>query len=96
MSSPTYLTCAIGTITDWIPFADWNNVLTMGLCSFGVVAGLIQRFTHRYKFLQLTGLCIKIIGYGLLVDKNGVRSLVRLTFAQLLTVSVFLSVPRSM
>lgn len=57
----------------------------MGLCSFGVVAGLIMRFTHRYKFLQLTGLSIKIIGYGLLVDKSGVRSLARLTMAQLLT-----------
>lgn len=57
----------------------------MGLCSFGVVAGLIMRYTHRYKFLQLTGLSIKIIGYGLLVDKRGVRSLARLTMAQLLT-----------
>lgn len=57
----------------------------MGLCSFGVVAGLIMRYTHRYKFLQLTGLSIKIIGYGLLVDKGGVRSLARLTMAQLLT-----------
>jgi hypothetical protein len=58
----------------------------MALCSFGVVAGLLMRITHRYKFIQLIGLSIKIIGYGLLVDKRGVRSLARLTIAQLLTV----------
>lgn len=67
--------------------ADFNNVLTMGLCSFGLVAGVIQRFTHRYKALQIFGICVKIIGYGLLVDKNGVHDVGRLVMSQLLTVS---------
>lgn len=66
---------------------DFNNVLTMGLCSFGLVAGVIQRFTHRYKALQIFGICVKIIGYGLLVDKNGVHDVGRLVMSQLLTVS---------
>lgn len=83
----TYLSSYVYVVTDLntVHWNYWNNVLTMGLCSFGVVAGLIMRYTHRYKFLQLTGLSIKIIGYGLLVDKGGVRSLARLTMAQLLT-----------
>ncbi|WWC59437.1 uncharacterized protein I303_101993 [Kwoniella dejecticola CBS 10117] len=42
-----------------------TNCLTVGLCFFGAVAGLIQRYTHRYKYLQLIGLSIRIIAYGL-------------------------------
>ncbi|KAJ7259908.1 hypothetical protein C8J57DRAFT_1072986, partial [Mycena rebaudengoi] len=38
---------------------------TVGLCVFGFAAGLIQRVTHRYKYFQVTGLCIRIIGMGL-------------------------------
>ena len=37
----------------------------MALCIFGVVAGLLQRWTHRYKLLQIAGLSIKIIGMGI-------------------------------
>lgn len=50
--------------------ADWtyyNNTLTLSLCVFGLVAGLIQRWTHRYKHLQIVGLVIKIIGIGILL-----------------------------
>ncbi|KIY71323.1 MFS general substrate transporter [Cylindrobasidium torrendii FP15055 ss-10] len=51
--------------------ANWtyyNNTLTLALCIFGVVAGLIQRWTHRYKTLQIFGLCVKIIGIGILLQ----------------------------
>lgn len=57
----------------------------MGLCSFGVVAGVIQRWTQRYKALQILGIIVKIIGFGLLVDKNGVHDIGRLVMSQLLT-----------
>lgn len=50
---------------DWVYY---GNTLTLALCIFGVVAGLIQRWTHRYKALQLFGLCLKIIGMGILLD----------------------------
>ncbi|GJN71342.1 hypothetical protein PLIIFM63780_006327 [Purpureocillium lilacinum] len=50
---------------DWVYY---GNTLTLALCIFGVVAGLIQRWTHRYKALQLLGLCLKIIGMGILLD----------------------------
>lgn len=33
--------------------------LGVGLCFFGLVAGLIQRYTHRYKYLQMSGLAIR-------------------------------------
>ncbi len=34
------------TTRDWTYF---NKTVTVGLCVFGIVAGLIQRYTHRYK-----------------------------------------------
>ncbi|TYJ52549.1 hypothetical protein B9479_006838 [Cryptococcus floricola] len=42
-----------------------QNILTVGLCLFGACAGLVQRYTHRFKYLQLTGLAIRVIGMGL-------------------------------
>jgi hypothetical protein len=35
--------------------------LTVGLCLFGTMAGLVQRYTHRYKYLQVSGLCFRIL-----------------------------------
>ena len=46
----------------------YGNTLTLSLCIFGVVAGLLQRWTHRYKAIQLFGLCIKILGMGIMID----------------------------
>ncbi|KAK6903936.1 hypothetical protein I203_107447 [Kwoniella mangroviensis CBS 8507] len=42
-----------------------TNCLTVGLCFFGFLAGAVQRYTHRYKYLQLCGLSIRIIAQGL-------------------------------
>ncbi|UNI17626.1 hypothetical protein JDV02_003956 [Purpureocillium takamizusanense] len=50
---------------DWVYY---GNTLTLALCVFGVVAGLIQRWTHRYKALQLLGLALKIVGMGIMLD----------------------------
>lgn len=64
------------------PYLDYNNILTMTLCSCGVVAGIVHRVTHRYKLLQIIGLCIKIVGMGLFVDRRGVHDYARLVIAQ--------------
>ncbi|KAH8601945.1 putative siderophore iron transporter [Bisporella sp. PMI_857] len=50
---------------DWVYY---NNTLTLALCIFGLVAGLILRWTHRYKFLQIFGLFVKLIGMGIMLD----------------------------
>lgn len=57
----------------------------MALCIGGLVAGIVQRITHRYKMLQIGGLSVKIIGYGLLVKRSGPDSTARLVTAQILT-----------
>lgn len=61
----------------------YNNVLTMGLCSFGVVAGLVYRYTHRYKIWQIAGLAVKIIGMGVFCNV-GTNQKGRLIVAQFL------------
>lgn len=56
----------------------------MTLCSFGVVAGVIHRVTHRYKLSQIIGLSVKVVGMGLFVSKSGVHSWAQLVIAQVL------------
>ncbi|CCH46048.1 Siderophore iron transporter [Wickerhamomyces ciferrii] len=49
-------------------YQNWtyfNNTLTMSLCFFGVVVGVIQRYTHRTKYLQVFGLTIQLISMGI-------------------------------
>jgi uncharacterized membrane protein len=83
----TYWSSYVYIVTDMSDrtWTYYNNILNMFLCSFGLVAGLVLRYTHRYKHLQLAGLAIKIIGYGLLVNKNGVRDYGRLVMSQVLS-----------
>ncbi|PBK61276.1 MFS general substrate transporter [Armillaria solidipes] len=74
-------------IKDWTT-REWtyfNKTMTVGLCVFGIVGGLIQRYTHRYKALQFTGLCIRIIGMGLTFYARGDNATdVALVWTQLL------------
>lgn len=48
-------------------YSNFSNIMTVGLCGFSVFTGLAMRYTHRYKWLQLTGLSIRVIGEGLRV-----------------------------
>lgn len=59
----------------------------MTLCGAGLIWGILQRITHRYKFLQIFGLTLKLIGMGLFVSKSGVRSEAQLIMGQILIVS---------
>lgn len=48
----------------------YGNTLTLALCIAGPMVGLLQRWTHRYKAIQIIGLCVKIIGMGIMLDGN--------------------------
>ncbi|KAB8224462.1 hypothetical protein BDV33DRAFT_199497 [Aspergillus novoparasiticus] len=48
----------------------YGNTLTLALCIAGPFVGLLQRWTHRYKAIQIVGLVIKIIGMGIMLDGN--------------------------
>lgn len=65
----TYYSSWVYIVTDW-NYQQWvyfNNTLTMGLCFFGAVAGAFMRYFHRYKYMQIFGLVVKIIGYGIVL-----------------------------
>ncbi|GAA6011435.1 hypothetical protein JCM11491_002784 [Sporobolomyces phaffii] len=82
-----YLSSYVYIVTDISP-RNWNyfnNVQNMGLCGVAIIAGLLITATHRFKFWQIFGLCIRAVGYGLLVDKNGVHNYARLIMSQFLS-----------
>ncbi|KAH8830058.1 MFS general substrate transporter [Flagelloscypha sp. PMI_526] len=69
----TYYSSWVYVVKDW-SLENWTyftNTLTVGLCVFGLLAGLILRATHRYKWLQISGLCIRIVGMGLTLHARG-------------------------
>lgn len=56
-------------------YTYFSNILTVGLCGFAIFAGLIQRYTHRYKMLQIAGLVIRVVAEGLhFLSVNGNQS----------------------
>ncbi|CCH46046.1 Siderophore iron transporter [Wickerhamomyces ciferrii] len=62
-----YFSSYVWIIKDW-SYQNWtyfNNTMTMGLCFFGVVVGLIQRYTHRTKYLQVFGLSLQVVSMGI-------------------------------
>ncbi|WVQ71398.1 hypothetical protein IAR50_000932 [Cryptococcus sp. DSM 104548] len=65
--SDAYWSSWLWVVTDYDAkqYTYMGNILTVGLCFFAVLAGVIQRYTHRFKYLQLAGLGIRIIGMGL-------------------------------
>ncbi|GAA6024044.1 hypothetical protein JCM10207_004501 [Rhodosporidiobolus poonsookiae] len=69
----TYFSSFSWVITDWNlrNYTFFLNTLTVGLCVFGLVAGLIQRYTREYKILQIVGLCIRTAGLGLTFYARG-------------------------
>ncbi|TRM59391.1 major facilitator superfamily domain-containing protein [Schizophyllum amplum] len=68
LSSYVYITQE-WSVQNW---TYYNNTLTLSLCVFGIIIGLAMRYTHRYKYWQVAGLSIKIIGVGILL--NGHRA----------------------
>lgn len=58
-----YLSSYVGVIKDWsyINWTYFNNALTLSICFFGFFVGLLQRYTHRTKFIQVIGLVIQVV-----------------------------------
>ncbi|GAA5884130.1 hypothetical protein JCM6882_002152 [Rhodosporidiobolus microsporus] len=80
-----YLSSYVYIVTD-VNVRNWNyynNVQNMGLCGVAIIAGFLFMATNRFKMWQIFGLGIRIIGYGLLVNKNGVHNYGQLVVSQL-------------
>lgn len=68
-----YFSSYVFVVKDW-SYKNWtyfNNALTLALCIFGVIAGVLFRITRRYKIWQLVGLGMRIISYGILIQGKG-------------------------
>ncbi|KAJ7362276.1 hypothetical protein DFH08DRAFT_1024237 [Mycena albidolilacea] len=78
----TYFSSYVYIVKDWslTNYTYFTNTVAVGLCVFGVCARALQRITHQYKYIQLAGLCITIIGQGL----NGNKSDAVLVISQIL------------
>ena len=68
---------------------DWgyavNALSTSALSVFGLLAGLYLRIFHRYKYLQIGGLCIRIVAMGLyLYGRNNNLTTVVVVWSQIL------------
>jgi hypothetical protein len=50
--------------TEPVQDKDYNyflNILTVGLCLFSIPAGLVMKYTHRYKWVQIFGLIVRFV-----------------------------------
>lgn len=63
----TYFSSWVYVVVDWSDYnyTLFNNILTVGLCGFSFIAGLTQRYFHRYKYQQIFGLAVRCLAYGL-------------------------------
>lgn len=65
----TYFSSYIYVVKDYTTY-EWTlfvGITTMGLSIMGPMVGLVQRYTHRYRFMMLFGAGARLISYGLLV-----------------------------
>lgn len=80
----TYFASWVYVIKDWSlrDYTYFTNIPTVGLCTFGVVAGILFRLTRSYKWTQVFGLCVRTLGLGLTV--NAASSDAKLVMTQIL------------
>lgn len=84
----TYFSSYVYVIKEWSTY-EWTiflGITTMGLSIMGPIVGLIQRRTHRYKSMMVFGASARLVGYGILVQGNGlmVQDTARLVVGQLI------------
>ncbi|KAG8685862.1 hypothetical protein FRC11_009927 [Ceratobasidium sp. 423] len=51
----------------------FSSTQTVALTVFGIIAGFIMRATHRYKWMLVVGLLIRLFGVGLMIHSRGAK-----------------------
>ncbi|CAE6385752.1 unnamed protein product [Rhizoctonia solani] len=51
----------------------FSSTQTVALTVFGIIAGTIMRATHRYKWMLVVGLFIRLLGVGLMIHSRGAK-----------------------
>ncbi|KAI0353438.1 drug:h+ antiporter [Trametes cingulata] len=69
----TYLSSFVLVTKPWSMTSVFyfGQVQTLGLTFFGIIAGVLMRFLHRYKWILFSGLCIRLVGVALMIHSRG-------------------------
>ncbi|KAI0819605.1 drug:h+ antiporter [Trametes gibbosa] len=69
----TYLSSFVLVTKPWSMTSVFyfGQVQTLGLTFFGIIAGILMRFLHRYKWILFCGLCIRLVGVALMIHSRG-------------------------
>ncbi|KAK7689671.1 hypothetical protein QCA50_007466 [Cerrena zonata] len=72
----TYLQSYIFVVKPWslVNVNYFASTQTIALTVFGITAGVLMRFLHRYKYLLVIGLCIRLLGVGLMIHSRGANA----------------------
>ncbi|PWN41064.1 MFS general substrate transporter [Ceraceosorus guamensis] len=72
----TYYSSYVYVVKQWteINWGYYINIGTFGLTLFGLCAGVLLRITHRYKYLQVFGLTIRLVGNGVALWARGANA----------------------
>ncbi|KAI0781782.1 drug:h+ antiporter [Abortiporus biennis] len=72
----TYLFSFVYVVKPWslVDMNYFSQTQTVALTVFGILSGLGMRFLHRYKYLLVGGLCIRLVGVGLMIHSRGANS----------------------
>ncbi|EIW58899.1 drug:h+ antiporter [Trametes versicolor FP-101664 SS1] len=69
----TYLSSFVLVTKPWSMTSVFyfGQIQTLGLTFFGIIAGIMMRFLHRYKWILFCGLCIRLVGVALMIHSRG-------------------------
>lgn len=72
----TYLYSFIIVVKPWSPVnaSYFAYTQTVALTIFGITAGFAMRFMHRYKYILVVGLGIRLLGVGLMIHSRGANA----------------------
>ncbi|OCH87436.1 drug:h+ antiporter [Obba rivulosa] len=69
----TYLFSFVLVVKPWslVNANYFASTQTVALTVFGILAGGLMRYLRRYKYLLVIGLCIRLLGVGLMIHSRG-------------------------
>ncbi|KAH9846877.1 drug:h+ antiporter [Lenzites betulinus] len=72
----TYLYSFVLVTKPWslINATYFSQTQTVALTVFGITAGFGMRYIRRYKWILFTGLCIRLLGVGLMIHSRGANA----------------------
>ncbi|TFK35357.1 drug:h+ antiporter [Crucibulum laeve] len=72
----TYLYSFVIVVKPWslVNATYFAQTQTVALTIFAIVGGILMRFLHRYKYIVIVGLTIRIIGVGLMIHSRGANA----------------------